>query len=659
MRPFGDSKTLSAVEIEETRIDPATGEHVSTKRIFAADEEVIQEVVKFQKDVFASKGNLDTAKFRQKWRFQAPNTNNDECRQKAERMPEPKELLEAMQKAAKGKSTGSDNTPVEIICQLTKKDPDSPAFQILFQLILAIWNGEDLPVSWRTGQMILIYKDGAQTSIANYRPITLLQAAYKLHSHILCSRATAFIEERRILSPAQYGFRAGRSTAHALFATTEAIRTALKTNKALHVVYVDFKKAFDSIEHDLLDTVLDESFYGIPPVLGDALRQTYRRRQIAMKIEQGDSDPFPIDRGVPQGDPLSPLLFILAINPLLEALDQLAGADIHGVNYPAGAYCDDLTLYANSTLDIMTLWNKLAEFSDDSLLRINPKKTDYSTNRLVGPAEQAPLAFENVLVTHQDGNVALRSLGVWLSLNGDSSTQKSRASGLLQADIVRLQSKSITDLQFLDVLKKMTLPKIAYSLGCVEYSADELKALQTRIEMSITRRLHLPDRFYSDWIQMDTKLGGLGIPSIQTIYACQKVATPPTNSARPNVKSTTDSHGTIARDNDSATSIDVRDSTSLWTQANAQLATFNAQLQTTDSFSGWRQIVRDLSESEVGSDLMEQLDPAYSSRERFNALFEIKSEDAHRPKFMQRPIQHLNELLQAAQPNQPPQAGQP
>lgn len=167
------------MEIEETVTDPTTGETTTSKHTFAADEDVIREVAKFQKDVFASKGKVDGARFLDKWRPGRPNTTNDTVRIKAERTPERKEVLAAVSQAAKGKSTGTDNTAVETLAQLIGQDPDSPMLTIIHDLIVALWEESPLPESWRTGQMILLYKDGSETTIGNYRPITLLQASYK------------------------------------------------------------------------------------------------------------------------------------------------------------------------------------------------------------------------------------------------------------------------------------------------------------------------------------------------------------------------------------------------------------------------------------------------------------------------------------------------
>jgi ribonuclease HI len=655
MKPQGQTKSLSAVEIEETVQDPVSGNPVTTKRSFAADADVIREVAKFQTEVFASKGEVDTAAFLRNWRPAAPNTTDDQVRQKAERTPEPKEVSEAIKQAAKGKSTGTDNTAVETLAQLIGNEQNSPTLAILHNLIVELWNDGPLPESWRTGQMILLYKDGSESAIGNYRPITLLQASYKLYSHILCSRATEFLEARAVLSPAQYGFRAGRSTAHALFATTEAINTALKTNTELHVLYIDFKKAFDSIEHDILDAVIDESFYGIPPKLAEALKQTYRNRRIVMKLEQGTSDPFPIGRGVPQGDPLSPLLFILAINPLLQALERMQGASIHGINYAVGAFCDDLTLLANRNEDITALWEKLLAFSRDTLLFVNARKTDYSTNRNVPIQNHANLNFDGTLIVHVDGNTPIRSLGLQITLNGDQNAQKSKTSGLLQADLQRLKRKAISDGQFLDVLKKMVLPKLAYSFGHTTYTKDELKALQSRLEMAIIRRLRLPDRYYSDWIQMDVKLGGLGVPSVQTIYACQKAATLLQIVRGPESAPLRILLAQLRRDNLPQQGIYINDAKSLWSQANSELATFGAQIQTRNIYSGWASLATEISQNGPLAPLVKLLPENTPPRPILDLFFQYAPDTAE-PTLEQKPIHVINELLTASAQKADPNA---
>ena len=178
---------------------------------------------------------------------------------------------------------------------------------------------------------------------------------------------------------------------------------------------MDLRKAFDSVEHSLIDAVLDEAFYGIPPVLADAVKATYKNRSIQMKLAQGISDPVPLNRGVPQGDHLSPLLFLLAINPLLDRLETRPGARTNEINIPAVAFCDDLSIVANSKEHLDQLWETLCNFCLDTGLEINTKKTEYSTN---SSGEPISPSFNNDHITITPSTSSIRSLGTQISLDG-------------------------------------------------------------------------------------------------------------------------------------------------------------------------------------------------------------------------------------------------
>jgi hypothetical protein len=99
---------------------------------------------------------------------------------------------------------------------------------------------------------IPVFKKGSRLTVSNYRPISLLSNINKIFEKIIFNRVYSFLEKQKSIYEHQYGFRKKHSTIHALISITEKIRDALD-NKSLAIgVFIDFQKAFDTVNHEIL-----------------------------------------------------------------------------------------------------------------------------------------------------------------------------------------------------------------------------------------------------------------------------------------------------------------------------------------------------------------------------------------------------------------------
>jgi hypothetical protein len=158
-------------------------------------------------------------------------------------VPEPSlaEVEIAIGKLKSYKSPGTDQIPAELI-----KAGGETLYSEIHKLICCIWNKEELPQQWKESIIVPIYKKGDKTDCNNYPGITLLPTAYKILSNIILTRLTPHVNE--IIGDHQCGFRHNRSTTDQIFYFRQILEKKWGYNGTVHQLFVDFKKAYDSIK---------------------------------------------------------------------------------------------------------------------------------------------------------------------------------------------------------------------------------------------------------------------------------------------------------------------------------------------------------------------------------------------------------------------------
>ncbi|MEW5897297.1 MAG: reverse transcriptase family protein [Nanoarchaeota archaeon] len=290
------------------------------------------------------------------------------------------ELQETTKYLATDKSPGPDNLENEIFRNLNQHN-----LKTVLTFLNHCITTRTIYQSWKKGYTSLIYKKGNQHDPNNYRPITLLSCFYKLYSRIITQRLTKIIREENLLTNSQNGFLEGKSTKTCLFDALALLEDASINKTDLYTCYIDFANAFDSVPHEGIKNTLMKMGFNSNVVEIILSLITSRTTQIITKY--GLSDPVYINRGVPQGDVISPLLFIIFLNPLLAQIEKTEIGKAMGNRTKFEglvlAFADDIKLSASTLEDLQSMIDTITHFIEHNGMTLNlgPNKTVFQYMR--------------------------------------------------------------------------------------------------------------------------------------------------------------------------------------------------------------------------------------------------------------------------------------
>ena len=220
-----------------------------------------------------------------------------------------KEIICCISSLKENKGSGPYSIPFRIL-QLLKHDIAKP----LAKIINLSFSTGVFPTKLKMAKVIPIFKKDSPLHCSNYRPISLLSNIDKIIEKLMYSRLIQFLNKFKCLFTRQFGFRKNYSTNHTLINITEIIRNALDSGQFACGVFIDFEKAFDTVDHEILLAKL--SHYGIRGLANSWLRSYLTLRSQYVSINNSNSELKYLVYGVPQGSVLGPLLFLIYINDL-------------------------------------------------------------------------------------------------------------------------------------------------------------------------------------------------------------------------------------------------------------------------------------------------------------------------------------------------------
>ena len=253
------------------------------------------------------------------------------------------EIKLALRKTKNNKAPGEDNVVADTIKiggpRLLEK------ITVLFNL--CIYNST-IPDKWHNAIVILLHKKGDIVELENYRPISLLSHLYKLFTKIITARLEKKLDFYQ--PPEQAGFRAKFGTNDHLQSIKTVIEKSIEYNRPLVLAFVDFQKAFDTVEPKAVLSALQEC--RVDYRYTKLIYNIYKNAKVTVKLHE-NTKCIQIGRGVRQGDTISPKLFITVLEYAFKKLNwENKGLNIDGRNLTNLRFADDIVLLADNLKDI-------------------------------------------------------------------------------------------------------------------------------------------------------------------------------------------------------------------------------------------------------------------------------------------------------------------
>jgi hypothetical protein len=262
-----------------------------------------------------------------------------------------------------------------------------PVYVKLFNIILTTGV---IPNEWSTGVIKPIYKNkGNKADPDNYRGITILSCLSKVFTALLNARLEKFVNDAKLIGPEQAGFRKGFSTMDHIFTLHGLIEMYLKKQKRIYGCFVDYQKAFDSVDRTTLWRKLLES--GIKGKIFTVIYNLYKQAKSCVSLGGHLSSFFSCKTGVRQGENLSPLLFAIFLRDLEDFLsnyycglkdasktisDVLGDEDIVNlIKLYILLYADDTILLAENSSELQKALDAMYSYCTKFKLKVNISKT--------------------------------------------------------------------------------------------------------------------------------------------------------------------------------------------------------------------------------------------------------------------------------------------
>ena len=299
------------------------------------------------------------------------------------------ELVKALTKLKRGKAGGRTGILPELLLL-----GGGELWDRLLLVMEDVWEEKCVVKDWKDALIIPIPKKGDLTLCDYWRGISLLDVVGKVLARIIQDRPQIVVE--RVLSDSQCGFRKGRGCIDMIFVARQLVEKSREHNDSLYILFVDLRKAYDSVPRSALWAVLKKC--GIPPTMLSLIRSFHEGMCAEVRIGGKYTNSFNVNRGLRQGCTLAPTLFNLYFNAMVAKWrskcpqagvlvnykigrklvgDRTAKARLQEITVTESQFADDVAVYATSREVLEHMTTEFVKVAADWGLTVNLEKTKF------------------------------------------------------------------------------------------------------------------------------------------------------------------------------------------------------------------------------------------------------------------------------------------
>jgi hypothetical protein len=361
----------------------------------------------------------------------------------------------------------------------------------------------------------------------NWRPICLLSAIYKTFSGLLAKRLqTHNIKLRKEGGPAltsneQRGFVSGiEGCSTNSFVLKNIIQSSRKNSSPLGIAWIDFRNAFGSIDHKVIKLCM--KWLRVPTYITELVASIYHRSSFQVKLgdtQEGWTMSIVLERGVKQGDGLSPVIFNLTLELLLRWLLNGTGVEIAHINYTALGYADDIALANQNAKNLAALFAKVEAFGMWANIDVKPAKCATlafdKNGKAYDPMIETSLGKP---IPYLKSNESYRFLGTEIDAKLRYKQVQRDLSKTLTKAIHNLHAADLDGWQKMDLFRQFVMPKLTFPFATANIPLHQLQAADRKIRVFFRSCLSLTPNACNALFYNAVNNLGLGHRSLEDEY---------------------------------------------------------------------------------------------------------------------------------------------
>jgi len=366
-----------------------------------------------------------------------------------------------------------------------------------------------IPHAWKQSETILLHKKGDENDLDNWRPISMMSVVYKVYTSLWARRLSKI---RGLLSKEQKGFTMREGCAENLMVMKAAIQYAKGRKTDLAIALLDLANAFGSVPHELIRDALEA--FGLPEHFVGIIKDMYTHSTMVVKTATEKTDPIPIRAGVKQGDPISPILFNVALEYLIRNHKRsFKGAEVYEHPLSVLAFADDMAIVAPDSSSLDEQLARLSENARALNLVFKPKKCASLSFRK-GQVESVKVKVNGAAIPAMSEDETYKYLGIHVGARAmrDYSSQILK----LMQDMKKIKESLLAPWQKLETIKQCMIPQFNYIVQHGDPKTEDLQELD-RAQFHLVKEIHsLPITGTPlPYLLSRVESGGLGLESVE------------------------------------------------------------------------------------------------------------------------------------------------